>query len=103
MSSVEMAFPKPAWLEQTQAMRFPAGDEVEIELLDEPGVTFNGYLRDASSSSVRLGVPRALPAGSEVMIRLGERLTIEGEVTYCRSARTVHYAGVAIRRGSGRL
>jgi len=87
----------PAWIERRQAVRFPAHDDVEIEVAGEPTLKLSGFLRDASRTGVRLALPERVSRGAEVRIKLQGALVLLGQIRYCRCAGDIFYAGVLIR------
>jgi c-di-GMP-binding flagellar brake protein YcgR len=92
-ASLEQA---PAWIERRQAVRFPAHDDVEIQVAGDPALKLSGFLRDASRTGVRLALPERVSRGAEVRIKLRGALVLLGQIRYCRCAGDIFYAGVLI-------
>jgi hypothetical protein len=86
-----------AWIERRQAVRFPADDDVEIEVADDSTLKLSGFLRDASRTGVRLALPERAPRGAEVRIKMRGAVVLLGEIRYCRCAGDIFYAGILIR------
>ncbi len=87
------------WIERRQAMRFPADDAAEIELVGNPCRQLSGFLRDASRTGLRLALPERVSRGAVVKITVRGAWELFGEIQFCRGAGPVYYAGVSIHAG----
>ena len=81
--------------EKRKEARYPAHDAVEIRILPE-GHLLRATIIDVSRSGLRLELETALAKQSRIEVFTASKLTIVGEVRYCRKASGVFHAGVQI-------
>ena len=99
-SLLEVAPPKQSnsdsSIEKRKEARYPANDVVEFRVLPD-GHLLRATIIDVSRSGLRLELEAALTKHLTIEIFTASKLTIVGEVRYCRKCSGVYHAGVQIQ------
>jgi len=82
--------------EQRRETRYTTNDPARVATLPPTTDPMSGTVVDVSKSGMRLEVPTALAKGCRVEVVIPGKITVYGEVRYCRKSGAVFQAGVLI-------
>src|SRR5258708_1840443 len=86
-------------LERRSEARYPTNDVVEVQILEKDSwCRVAATILDVSRSGLRIEVRAPIAKGSQVEIIVPRRLSIFGEVRYCRRSGEAVYAGILIQQ-----
>jgi hypothetical protein len=95
----ELAVEGTRLLERRSEARYPTEDLVEVQILGTGSLCrVTATILDVSRSGLRLELSSTIAKGSQVEIIVPRRLSIFGEVRYCRRFRELVHAGILIQQ-----
>jgi hypothetical protein len=82
--------------ERRREVRYPTYEEVQVALLDLPGLDVSGVLRDVSRSGFRLELCLPVRTGARVKISIRDKEVIFATARYCRAEGETFQVGASI-------
>jgi len=84
------------YLEKRRERRYPAHENVEVQVIGASGSRFGGLILEVSRSGLKLEIGKPLSQGAHLEILLPRIAIIIGEARYCRPKNKLYNVGVKI-------